>query len=93
MSFGFRKNFNTTPKKLKKLIKGENAKKKQDKCNNMCTGDTGAVKAGEDEVGNSTNESEVHTRTVIDTNNKTNTTNTINKDDNGNAGKIINFIL
>ncbi|XP_061401727.1 uncharacterized protein LOC133337524 [Musca vetustissima] len=42
MSFGFRKNLNTTPKKLKKLLKGENAKKKQDKCNNVCTNDTEA---------------------------------------------------
>lgn len=35
MSFGFRKNLNTTPKKLRKFMRGENElRKKADKCNN-----------------------------------------------------------
>ncbi|XP_012159425.1 uncharacterized protein LOC101454169 isoform X4 [Ceratitis capitata] len=47
MSFGFRKKLNTTPKKFKKLLEasvggvtGGDAKKKQDKCNNMTTTET-----------------------------------------------------
>ncbi|XP_073840736.1 uncharacterized protein isoform X11 [Musca autumnalis] len=47
MSFGFRKNLNTTPKKLKKLLKGDNGKKKQDKCNNVCTNDNEADTAAD----------------------------------------------
>lgn len=90
MSFGFRKNLNTTPKKLKKLLKGENNKhsKKQDKCNandsdNMDT--TGGGDSGGTELN--TGDGSFKADTVIDTNNKMCTDKLVSRDDNGNAGK------
>lgn len=92
MSFGFRKNLNTTPKKLKKLIKGENSKhsKKQDKCNandsdNADKGNGGG--GGGIGDGLNTGEGSYKTDTVIDTNNKICTDKLVSRDDNGNAGK------
>ncbi|XP_061400491.1 putative uncharacterized protein DDB_G0277255 [Musca vetustissima] len=98
MSFGFRKNLNTTPKKLKKLLKGENAKKKQDKCNNVCTNDTEANAT--DEHGDSggydmtdNNDTKCHlSNTVNDIRNATaaTTTTSMENDDNGNADFLNN---
>ena len=93
MSFGFRKNLNTTPKKLKKLIKGENSKnsKKQDKCNannNEGTGGVGVIEAGGGGGGlNKVDDCYKTTDTVIDTNNKNVKDTLVSRDDNGNAGE------
>lgn len=92
MSFGFRKNLNTTPKKLKKLIKGENSKhsKKQDKYNanesdNTDKGNGGG--GGGVVAGLNTGDGNNKTYTVIETNNKICTDKLVTRDDNGNAGK------
>ena len=100
MSFGFRKNLNTTPKKLKKLIKGENSKnsKKQDKCNANNNEGTGGVGNGggggvlEAGIGggvglNKGDDFYKTTDTVIDTNNKNLKDTLVSRDDNGNAGE------
>lgn len=95
MSFGFRKNLNTTPKKLKKLLKGETSKKKQDKCNNICsdapeTDTTDSVFVGGGVYTTSDVPGNHRTDTVIDTNNPTGT---LQKDDNGNAGKCNRILI
>ncbi|XP_065359288.1 putative uncharacterized protein DDB_G0277255 isoform X8 [Calliphora vicina] len=93
MSFGFRKNLNTTPKKLKKLIKGENSKhsKKQDKCNanDSDNADKGNGGGGIGD-GLNTGEGSYKTDTVIDTNNKICTEKLVSRDDNGNADLLNN---
>ncbi|XP_017487629.1 PREDICTED: uncharacterized protein LOC108375978, partial [Rhagoletis zephyria] len=85
MSFGFRKKLNTTPKKFKKLLEagvggvtGGDAKRKQDKCNNITTtARDGNTTSGED------NE---HTGAVInDTGNGETLQVEQQQDDNGNA--------
>lgn len=85
MSFGFRKNLNTTPKKLKKLIKGDISKhsKKQDKYN-ANDGETERTGGG---TGLNKGETSSKADTVIDTINKTCTDKVVSRDDNGNAGE------
>ncbi|XP_058987539.1 homeobox protein 5-like isoform X2 [Musca domestica] len=98
MSFGFRKNLNTTPKKLKKLLKGENGKKKQDKCNNVCTNDTEADisaeqidSAGYDTADNGTKFAQTNAgNDGKSTTGMTTTNPTMTKDDNGNADLLNN---
>ncbi|KAM7355962.1 uncharacterized protein ACRADG_001865 isoform 4-T5 [Cochliomyia hominivorax] len=96
MSFGFRKNLNTTPKKLKKLIKGEHNKhsKKQDKCNaNDSDNNTEKGNGGVDGIvtGLNTGDGSYKTDTVIDTNNKICTEKLVSRDDNGNADLLNNI--
>ncbi|XP_046809176.1 uncharacterized protein LOC111675082 isoform X12 [Lucilia cuprina] len=97
MSFGFRKNLNTTPKKLKKLIKGENSKhsKKQDKynANDSDNTDKGNSSGGGKIAGDGLNTGDgnsYRTDTVIDTNNKICTDKLVTRDDNGNADLLNN---
>ncbi|XP_059216406.1 serine-rich adhesin for platelets isoform X3 [Stomoxys calcitrans] len=95
MSFGFRKNLNTTPKKLKKFLKGENAKKKQDKCNNIYAEGTEAD-TSDGKVGVAGTLSDVglggyKIDSVIDTSNTTGTSAQFQKDDNGNADLLNNI--
>uniref|UniRef100_A0A1A9WG63 Uncharacterized protein n=1 Tax=Glossina brevipalpis TaxID=37001 RepID=A0A1A9WG63_9MUSC len=79
MSFGFRKNLNTTPKKLKKLIKGETKNsKKQDKCNNFCE-DESTI----DSIGNGERFTTAMGKSESIVNNPA-----VNRDDNGNAGNV-----
>ncbi|XP_075164019.1 uncharacterized protein LOC142236666 isoform X3 [Haematobia irritans] len=88
MSFGFRKNLNTTPKKLKKFLKGENAKKKQDKCNNVYGEDTEAATHDTQDVGPGSMSDGGESRNKIDT---IGTATQINKDSNGNADILGNI--
>ncbi|KAI8121356.1 hypothetical protein CVS40_7564 [Lucilia cuprina] len=97
MSFGFRKNLNTTPKKLKKLIKGENSKhsKKQDKynANDSDNTDKGNSSGGGKIAGDGLNTGDgnsYRTDTAIDTNNKICTDKQVTRDDNGNADLLNN---
>uniref|UniRef100_A0A1A9VT37 Uncharacterized protein n=1 Tax=Glossina austeni TaxID=7395 RepID=A0A1A9VT37_GLOAU len=80
MSFGFRKNLNTTPKKLKKLIKGETkSSKKQDKCNNFCEDESAT-----DGTGNGERLTTAMGKTETIVNNPA-----VSRDDNGNAVKYV----
>uniref|UniRef100_A0A1B0FJE3 Uncharacterized protein n=1 Tax=Glossina morsitans morsitans TaxID=37546 RepID=A0A1B0FJE3_GLOMM len=82
MSFGFRKNLNTTPKKLKKLIKGETkSSKKQDKCNNFCEDESAT-----DGTGNGERLTTAMGKTETIVNNPA-----ASRDDNGNADLLNNI--
>lgn len=83
MSFGFRKNLNTTPKKLKKLIKGETkSSKKQDKCNNFCEDESAT-----DGTGNCERLTTAMGKTETIVNNTA-----ASRDDNGNAGIALMYM-